>query len=342
MEGGKGVTNDRGHFVKGENMREEKESRTVDVNVVGELRVIRKANESPKIVGHAAVFNSPTFIEGFFGGFNEEVAPGAFKESIENDDVRALFNHDPNLILGRNKSGTLTLSEDEKGLRYEIDPPDNSAGRDALESIERGDVDGSSFGFRVEQQTWTENDGDEPDHRLLQKVKLFDVSPVTFPAYPDTDVAKRQHQEFRAARGTDTKDIWTDETRPYPNEHSCRLREPDEFKPRSFVRIERESDGKKYDVIMGRLKGETTLTEQAYRYDKETWTVSEARKHCNDHDGILFEPAEETKSDEPIEDPAGASCCGIESKKDSPGKSGDDNEFRPNREQMGRRLRLED
>jgi len=82
-----------------------------------------------------------------------------------------------------------------------------------------------------------------------------------------------------------------DVEKPYPSEHACRIRQPGGFQPGSFRRMTRRSDGKEYAIIMGRLKGETTLTEQAYRYGIKVWTVSEARKHCKDHKGILFEPA---------------------------------------------------
>ncbi len=180
------------------NKREEMGNREVRTFSTSEMRVIRAAGESPKIVGHAAVFDSPTQIGSDDWGWMESVVPGAFAESIKVDDIRALFNHDPNLVLGRNVSGTLTLSEDKKGLYYEIDPPDTQAGRDVLESIERGDITGSSFGFEVQEQRWTMKD-DELDERELVKLKLWDVSPVTFPAYDDTDVGKRQHQEFRDA-----------------------------------------------------------------------------------------------------------------------------------------------
>lgn len=78
---------------------------------------------------------------------------------------------------------------------------------------------------------------------------------------------------------------------PYPNEHACRLEDPDRFQDGSFRRTTRESDGKEYSIISGRLKGETTMTEQAYRYDKEVWSESEAKSHCKDHDGS-FEAAE--------------------------------------------------
>lgn len=84
--------------------------------------------------------------------------------------------------------------------------------------------------------------------------------------------------------------------KPLPNEHSCRVVSPGKFKEGSFRRMSRETDSKKYSVIMGRLKGETTLTTQSFRYPKKTWKVDVARKHCKGHDGILFEPARESRS----------------------------------------------
>ena len=198
------------------NKREEMGNREVRTFSTSEMRVVRADGESPKIVGHAAVFNSPTQIGSDDWGWMESVIPGAFAESIKVDDVRGLFNHDPNMVLGRNKSGTLTLSEDDKGLYYEIDPPDTQAARDLLESIDRGDVTGSSFAFEVQEQRWTMKD-DELDERELVRLKLWDVSPVTFPAYDDTDVGKRQHQEFRDAQ---TAAQETRESEPEPKKDS--------------------------------------------------------------------------------------------------------------------------
>lgn len=170
-----------------------------------EMRVVRAEGEAPKIVGHAAVFDSPTKINGWLGGFVEEIAPGAFTESIAQDDIRGLFNHDSNLVLGRNTAGTLTLEEDDIGLRYEIDPPDSELGQSLLKSIERKDITGSSFGFSVQKQEWTEDDdSNEPDRRRILKCKLYDVSPVTFPAFEDTDVAVRARKEWRTALGLPT------------------------------------------------------------------------------------------------------------------------------------------
>ena len=84
-------------------------------------------------------------------------------------------------------------------------------------------------------------------------------------------------------------DAWPDQ-KPYPNEHACRIKNPDDFQEGSFRRTTRDHEGKEYSIIMGKLKGETTMSEQAYRYEKDTWTASEARSHCKAHDGS-FEAA---------------------------------------------------
>tara|TARA_Y100000015_G_C2384318_1_gene86563 strand:+ start:131 stop:757 length:627 start_codon:yes stop_codon:yes gene_type:complete len=144
-------------------------------------------DKKPFLVGHAAVFNS---LSENLGGFRELIHKDAFEDVLQND-VRALFNHDSNLILGRTKAGTLNISVDDKGLRYELDVPQTTAGRDLLISIERGDVTQSSFGFRVLEDNWDEDD-DGRWVRTIKKVKrLFDVSPVVYPAYPEATVAKR-------------------------------------------------------------------------------------------------------------------------------------------------------
>ena len=170
---------------------------------VHQLRAIRAEGDDGggQIEGHAAVFDQ---LSVDLGGFREKIAPGAFAASIKDDDVRALWNHDSNLVLGRNTAGTLTMSEDKEGLSIGIDPPDTQAGRDALVSIERGDVSEMSFGFRVQEESWEdEGDPDKIPTRTLEKVQLLDVSPVTYPAYPqtavDVRVAVRSLEERRAA-----------------------------------------------------------------------------------------------------------------------------------------------
>ncbi len=147
----------------------------------------------PSISGHAAVFDS---LSEDLGGFRERVAPGAFAATIAEDDIRALFNHDPNLVLGRNRAGTLRLAEDDDGLAIGIDPPDTAAARDIVTMIKRGDVTQMSFGFRTISDEFQMVDGEVV--RTLKAVRLFDVSPVTFPAYPQTDVAARSIEAFKA------------------------------------------------------------------------------------------------------------------------------------------------
>ena len=155
-----------------------------------ELRIDK---ENRKLTGHAAVFD----VEGDGGWFREKIARGAFADSIQVDDVRALWNHDANYVLGRNRAGTLKLSEDERGLFIEIDPPDTQFARDLLVSIERGDVSQMSFGFQTVRDSWERStEGNNQDVRTLEKVKLYDVSPVTFPFYPETDVAVRSHEQW--------------------------------------------------------------------------------------------------------------------------------------------------
>lgn len=154
--------------------------------VLGELRAVTEG-EKRKIAGHAAKFDS---LSEDLGGFRERIAPGAFAKAITSSDIRALWNHDANIVLGRNKSGTLRLSEDSAGLFYECDPPDTQLVRDmVLTPIERGDVNQCSFGFMTRNDKWQKVDGEWI--RTLLEVDLFDVSPVTYPAYASTDVAVR-------------------------------------------------------------------------------------------------------------------------------------------------------
>lgn len=155
---------------------------------------IRADAESRRVEGYAAVFGSESEN---LGWFTEEIAPGAF-DDVMTDDVRALYNHDENLILARTRSGTLELSLDGKGLRYAFEAPNTTAGNDLLESIKRGDINQSSFGFRVKEDKWENKEMEENGNKMtktkrtiVKLERLYDVSPVTFPAYPDTEVARR-------------------------------------------------------------------------------------------------------------------------------------------------------
>lgn len=151
-----------------------------------ELRA-ETAGSIRKLTGYAAVFGA---LSEDLGGFRERIAPGAFRDSLGND-IRALWNHNTDTVLGRTKSGTLVVEEDSRGLRVVILPPDTEQVRGLLESVKRGDVDQMSFGFRVETdgESWSEEGG--VAIRTLTKVRLYEVSPVTFPAYEDTEVVAR-------------------------------------------------------------------------------------------------------------------------------------------------------
>ncbi len=149
-----------------------------------ELRVTNEDGNGPVIRGHAAVFNLPSDPIGP-AGFVEVIKKGAFAKTLGEADVRALMNHDPNYVLGRNKAGTLTMTEDKKGLAVDIIPPPTQWASDLLISMERGDISQMSFGFQVIKDSWLDN------IRTLHEIRLFDVSVVTFPAYPQTDAAVR-------------------------------------------------------------------------------------------------------------------------------------------------------
>jgi uncharacterized protein len=142
--------------------------------------------------GYAALFN----VEAVIGGlFRERIAPGAFREALKRDDVRGLFNHDPNVVLGRKSAGTLTLAEDRTGLRYTIalNPADPIAVSIAAR-IERKDITGSSFWFGIDSpddEEWTVDDPKKLPLRTLKRLRLVDVSPVSFPAYEATTVTAR-------------------------------------------------------------------------------------------------------------------------------------------------------
>lgn len=156
--------------------------------------------EPMRLTGYAAMFNA---LSEDLGGFYERIKPGTFKKTLMESDVRALWNHDRNVVLGRTRSGTLRLWEDEVGLAFEIDLPDTQDARDLIILVRRGDVDGMSFGFLTIRDIW-EQIGEQLI-RTLSEVQLFDISPVTFPAYPQTSASVRsklcEYQQSTAAPG---------------------------------------------------------------------------------------------------------------------------------------------
>lgn len=167
----------------------------------GHLGVETRADDEKRtLTGYAAVFNSDTDIGGWW---TERVAPGAFTDTI-GGDIRALIDHDTGRIIGRTKSGTLRLKQDERGLAVEIDVPNTTNGNDLWELVERGDISGMSFGFRVTKQEWDETI--DPPVRTIQAVELFEVSAAAFPAYDDTEIGKRSLEEHRAALAAQAAD----------------------------------------------------------------------------------------------------------------------------------------
>lgn len=154
----------------------------------------RKQGDTLTAAGYAYVFGKRSQN---LGGFVEEVAPGFGKKSLQEQDVRALFNHDPNYLLGRMGAGTLRMEEDDTGGAYEIDLPDTTAGRDVARLLERQDIPGSSFGFRTVEDEWGETEQGFP-LRTLKQGSLRDVGPVVFPAYTDSTAALRCLAEKRS------------------------------------------------------------------------------------------------------------------------------------------------
>lgn len=164
-------------------------------SALAELAVEPEA-EKPKLSGYAAVFGRANDL----GPFVEEIAPGAFTASLATSpDVIANLNHDESALLGRTTSGTLTLSEDETGLRFEIAPPDTSTGRDVLELVRRGDISECSFAFIATNETW-ETLPDGREKRTILAADLFDVSLVTIPAHSGTSVSLRSIQKVADSR----------------------------------------------------------------------------------------------------------------------------------------------
>ena len=154
---------------------------------MGTIEVRESDGDDMTLEGYAAVYNSETDL----GHFREVIRPGAFDDVLDND-VRALINHDPNLILGRTTNGTLELSVDERGLKYRVKLGDQQYAKDFYESVKRGDISQSSFAFTIDKQSWNE----ERTVRSVDKVRqLLDVSPVSIQhTYAAATVQARDQQ----------------------------------------------------------------------------------------------------------------------------------------------------
>lgn len=181
-----------------------------------ELRVKRADDGTKKIVGYAAKFDK---MSQNLGGFVEKIDKRFFDRALKTADVRGLKNHSEHHVLGRTKSGTMELHVDDIGLRYEIKVPETQVGRDTVTEIERGDMDGSSFSFTVEDEGDHWDSSVNPPIRTLMSCRdLFDVGPVTYPAYLDTEVSCRSFDRFKESEqrdrdGARTAELLAEETR---------------------------------------------------------------------------------------------------------------------------------
>lgn len=174
-----------------ENKTDNCERRILNVDNV-EMRI--SDDETPKIIGYAAKFGK--WSEDL-GGFRERIKTGAFDDAIKNSDVRALKNHDRNLLLGRTTSGTLRLNTNSVGLQFEIDMPNTTTGHDVVEEIRRKDITGCSFSFTVVEDKWKNLEDGSAERTIIKIGQLLDVGPVTYPAYPDTTVAARSLDKLK-------------------------------------------------------------------------------------------------------------------------------------------------
>jgi len=201
----------------------------------------------------------------------EIVDAGAFTRTLKNRNhkVPLLWQHRTDTPIGLAK-----LKDSSRGLvmKAELNPEVKQA-QEARALAKQGVLGGLSIGYDVVKDEW------DKDVRHLKEVKLYEVSMVTFPANLEAQIVAVK------------EDPSPTEEKPYPNEHACRLRDPGDFEDGSIRTMKRDSDGKEYRVLVGKLKGESAMTEQAYRYPKDTWSAAEAKKHCSSHDGQSFEPA---------------------------------------------------
>ena len=224
------------------NIKPQLEKRFIDAEDL-EIRIDETEGEPTKITCYAARFN---VFSKDLGGFVEILRPGLFKRSLESKrDVIANLDHDNTKILARTKADNLRLSEDSIGLRFEMDIPNTTVGKDTAENIKNGNLRGASFAFIPIKENFRE----EPDRliRELLDVDLFDVSVVTTPVYEQTEVSLRSLEEFRAkqAEATEVEDTEATTEEPAVEEVvsavSADNEQPeDEFTPDVWLELEQK------------------------------------------------------------------------------------------------------
>ncbi len=155
----------------------------------------QREGEDPRIVGVAALYYDGTPRTEYAMGYGmvERIRPGAFAGLLkEGTDTMALFNHESSQILGRTTAKTLRLKSTRRGLLYDIDPPDTQTGRDVVENLRNGNITGSSFAFTIgKDKVTTDEDRDVMIREIIKVERLFDVGPVTYPAYENTEAGLR-------------------------------------------------------------------------------------------------------------------------------------------------------
>lgn len=178
-------------------------------SIVSDLAIRAQEDGKPSrtITGYAAKFD--TWSEPIYGWFKETIDRGAFGKT-DMSDVIMVFNHDVSGILARSTSGTLKLSVDKVGLRFEFEAPETTLGNDMLELVRRGDISKCSFKFVVETDEWRyadDKNGLDYDERTVKAIsRLYDVSLVTYPAYKDTEASVREHLEQRKKEALESRE----------------------------------------------------------------------------------------------------------------------------------------
>ena len=180
-------------------INETKEVRRIHVDKL-EVRTI-EGTENRVVGGYVNKFNQQSSLmrDRWGDEFVEVISESAFNKTLETKSQKALWNHNTDLVLGSVSAGTLNLFVDGIGLRCEITLPNTTWGNDAYESIQRGDVDGMSFGFRCVEDMWSKTQYEDREiyKRTILEVELFEVSPCVFPAYPDSQINCRSLESFK-------------------------------------------------------------------------------------------------------------------------------------------------
>jgi HK97 family phage prohead protease len=181
-------------------LNKEKETRYITIE---QIETRSTDEDKMTIGGYVTKFNTRSVV---IWDFVEYVAKGAFRNSLKNNVIKSLWNHDSNMVIGSTKNSSLRLWEDEIGLKFELDLPNTSWGKDAYETVRTGLVDGVSFGFYVKEDEWEYLADEGLYKRTLLDVDLFEISPTPFPAYQDSQVSSRSLDEFKAQQEAEQRE----------------------------------------------------------------------------------------------------------------------------------------